>query len=100
VTIEAGKKSDKVYYTTDGSEPTEAGRPYSAPITVLPKMTLKVRAFAKNAPPSEIVSFTYGLRGITPPPVTTQPAKTPAPPPVTTQPATMPATAPAAGGGQ
>ena len=87
VTVEAGNKGDKVYYTTDGSEPTEAGRPYSMPITVLPKMTLKVRAFAKNAPPSEIVSVTYGLKGITPPPVTTQPAKTPA-------------TAPAAGGGQ
>jgi protein translocase SecG subunit len=101
VTIEAGNKSDKVYYTTDGSEPTEASRPYSMPITILPKMTLKVRAFAKSAPPSEIVSFTYGLRGITPPPVTTQPAKTPVPPPpVTTQPATTPATGPAVGGGQ
>jgi len=87
VAIEAGKKGDKVYYTTDGSAPTEDSRLYTAPITVLPKMTLKVRAFAQHAPPGEIVEVTYGLKGITAPPVTTQPA-------------TTPATAPAAGGGQ
>jgi len=78
VTIEAGRKSDKVYYTTDGSEPTKDSRLYSAPIIVQPKMTLKVRAFAQNAEPSEIVEFTYGLKGIVAPPVTTQPDVTPA----------------------
>ena len=95
VTIKAGKKSDKVYYTTDGSEPTEDSRPYTTPITVEPKMTLKIRAFAKHAAPSEIVEYTYGLKGFMP---TTAPGGEP--PPVTTQPASMPATAPAAGARQ
>ena len=53
VTITAGSASDKVYYTTNGTEPTEDTRLYTAPITVSPKMTLKVRAFAKNTEPSE-----------------------------------------------
>ena len=96
VTIEAGEKSDKVYYTTDGREPTqEDGRLYTVPITVMPKMMLKVRAFAQHAPPSEIVEVIYGLKGFGMP--TTAPEGKP---PVTTQPASMPATAPAAGAGQ
>ena len=78
VTIEAAQESDKVYYTTNGSEPTENSRPYTAPITVLPEMTLKVRAFAQHAAPSEIVTVTYGLKGNVTPPVTTQPASMPA----------------------
>ncbi len=77
VTIEAGKKSDKVYYTTDGSEPTEESSLYTTPITVLPKMTLKVRAFAPHAKPGRIVEQTYGLKGFVAPPPATQPALTP-----------------------
>ena len=95
VTIEAGKKSDKVYYTTDGSEPTEDSRLYTAPISVLPKMTLKVRAFARYSEPSDVVTVTYGLQGVIMPPVppaaiprevtpvTTAPAPTTAPVPTT-----------------
>ncbi|MDP6633927.1 MAG: preprotein translocase subunit SecG [Phycisphaerae bacterium] len=85
VTITAGEKTDKVFYTTNGDEPTESSRPYTAPISVLPKMTLKVRAFAPNAEPSEIVEVTYGLQGLVTPPVTTQPA--PKVPTTTTAPA-------------
>jgi hypothetical protein len=78
VTIEAGNKTDRVFYTTNRSEPTEDSRLYSAPITVTPGMTLRIRAFAPHAPPSEIVEFTYGVKGISPPPITTQPGVTPA----------------------
>ena len=92
VTVKPADKGDKVYYTIDGSEPTQDKRLYSAPITVQPKMTLKVRAFAKHAPPSEIGVYTYGLKGVVP--TITPPDRTP----VTTQPASAPATAPAAGG--
>jgi len=79
VTITPGKPSDKVYYTTDGVDPTEDSRPYTTPISVSPNMTLKVRAFAKGAKPSEVVTLLYGFKAApTPPPVV---------PPVTTAPA-------------
>jgi protein translocase SecG subunit len=87
VTVVAGGKSDKVYYTIDGSEPTEGSRLYSAPISVTPKMTLKVRAFAKFAEPSDIVDATYGLKGSVLPTPATQPDVIPA-----TQPDVIPAT--------
>jgi len=103
VTIEKGAESDKVYYTTDGSEPTASNRLYTVPITVSPGTMLKVRAFAPHAPPSEIVEALYGVKAPSPTtlpkivPPTTAPATAP-----TTAPATAPTTAPAtrpAGGG-
>jgi protein translocase SecG subunit len=96
VTVEAGSKTDEVFYTLDGSEPTkERSRPYTGPISVSAKMTLKVKAFAAHAPPSRTVEATYGLQGIMPPKPapTTIPARSPAPavPPTTTAPAPAPA---------
>jgi protein translocase SecG subunit len=82
VTIEAGNKTDKIYYTTDGSEPTESSTLYGKPVIVQPKTTLKVRAFAPHAKPSDIVEETYGVKEVVPPPVTV---------PATTMPATVPA---------
>jgi len=82
VTVTAGKPEDKVFYTTDGAEPTEDSRPYAAPISVLPKMTLKVRAFAKNADPSDVVEATYGLKGAAAPAPATLPGVTPGVPAV------------------
>jgi protein translocase SecG subunit len=88
VTVEAGKKSDKVYYTLDGSEPTEGSRLYTAPISVEPKMTLRVRAFSQFSEPSDIVDATYGLKGSVLPTPAPQPDLTPAP---TTAPDLVPA---------
>ena len=86
VTVTAGKETDKVFYTTDGSEPTESSKVYGGFVTVGPGMTLKVRAFAEHTDPSEIVSVTYGIKGEVPPtpPANTQPAATQ---PAATQPA-------------
>jgi protein translocase SecG subunit len=86
VTITPGRPSDKVYYTTDGEEPTESTRLYTAPITVAPNMTLKIRAFAKNAKPSDIVSLDYGVKTAPIPTIPTTQPVVPTPP-VTTAPA-------------
>jgi len=103
VTIEKGAEGDKVYYTLDGTDPTENNRLYGAPVMVSPNVVLKARAYAPNAKPSEIVERTYGIKG--PEPLTkpavipaTAPATAPATRPATvpaTRPATVPATAPA-----
>ncbi|MCP4376718.1 MAG: preprotein translocase subunit SecG [bacterium] len=89
VTIKTGNKTDKIYYTLDGSEPTKASMLYGKPVIVQPKTTLTVRAFAPHAKPSDIVTETYGVKNEVPP-ATTLPA-----------PASKPASAPApAGAGQ
>ena len=36
VTIEAGKETDKIYYTINGTDPTESDKLYSDKITVMP----------------------------------------------------------------
>ena len=87
VTIEAAQAGDKLYYTLNGDTPTSGSRVYSAPITVDPKMTLKVIAIAENAKgPSRVLIATYGVAVLEPetptPPVitpTTQPAAVIAP---------------------
>jgi len=89
VTIEKGAEGDKVYFTTDGSDPDENSRPYTAPVTVRPNTVLKARAFARHALPGEIAAATYGLKA--PEPMTR--------PSATGTPTTVPATGPAGSGG-
>ena len=48
-----------VYYTLDGSVPTKESAPYSGEITVNKTTTLRARAIAPGAVPSEVVTKTY-----------------------------------------
>ena len=48
-----------VYYTTDGSYPTQNGTLYRAPITIDKTMTVRARAYKSNAMPSDDVSVSF-----------------------------------------
>jgi len=48
-----------ICYTTDGTEPTPEARRWIGAIKVLPKTTLRARAFLKGLKPSEIVEAEY-----------------------------------------
>ena len=51
--------ADAVYYTLDGSEPTEQSTRYTEPLKIKKTTCLRVRAFRKGSLPSDIVSATY-----------------------------------------
>jgi len=59
VTITTTTAGAKIYYTTDGSEPTEASTLFTAPIPVAETTTIKARGFHPDLDPSIIVSATY-----------------------------------------
>jgi formylglycine-generating enzyme required for sulfatase activity len=66
VTITSGTASASLYYTIDGSDPTELSSAYTGPITVASTMVLKARAFKSNMAPSGIntASFVINIPGV------------------------------------
>ena len=95
VEIMAADKTDQVFYTTDGSEPTGDSEQYELnPVKIRPGMTLKAVAHPSRGKPSTVVTATYGVKAPSPPEPTTRPSTGPARPPATA-PATAPATRPA-----
>ncbi len=48
-----------VYYTTDGSYPTQAGQLYRSPINVTQTMTVRARAYKSGSLPSDDVSVSF-----------------------------------------
>jgi hypothetical protein len=62
ITLSSATPSAAIYYTTKGTEPTEASPLYTAPFT-LPSgtYTLKARAYAPGYSPSEVASAAYEL---------------------------------------
>ena len=63
VTISCATEGAKIYYTTDGSEPTASGTEYTAAISVTPPMTLKAIAVKSGMNNSAVASVSYTIKG-------------------------------------
>ncbi len=59
VTITCSDSEATIYYTTNGSTPTESSTQYSGPIIVEDTTTIKARAFKSGCNPSPTVGMTY-----------------------------------------
>lgn len=70
MTITCQTEGADIYYTDDGTDPTQASTPYEAPITLDRALTLKAIA-VKDGRASDVVSAQYtvfsGTSGGTPP---------------------------------
>ena len=49
----------QIYYTTDGSEPTDSARPYEEPFEIGPGTTVKARAYRAGWDPSGTLVQTF-----------------------------------------
>lgn len=67
VTIQCVTPDAAVYYTTNGTDPTESDSLYENPVVVDSTLTLKARSFKSHYLPSETAAGTYTI----PPPVIT-----------------------------
>ena len=65
VTITCATDGATIYYTTDGSEPTNLSSEYTEPVSITQTTTLKAIAI-KNAESSNVASATYTLKCATP----------------------------------
>lgn len=61
ITVQPGASGGTIYYTLDGSEPTEASAIYSNPILISSTKVLRVKAFNQRMIPSRAVTNTYLL---------------------------------------
>lgn len=59
VTIQCGIPEAQIYYTTDGTEPSQASSLYLAPINIASSTTLKARAYIENWLASDIATANY-----------------------------------------
>lgn len=65
VTITTATPSATIYYTLDGSEPTNKSSVYKAAITISKAMTIKAKAYKSGYDASETVMFEYVLKTYT-----------------------------------
>ena len=63
VTITCGTEGAKIYYTTDGSEPTASSTEYTAAISVTAAITLKAIAVKDGMNDSAVASASYTIKG-------------------------------------
>ena len=63
VTISCATEGAKVYYTTDGTEPTAKSKEYKAAIIVMPPMTIKAIAVKDGMNNSAVASASYTIKG-------------------------------------
>ena len=63
VTISCATDGAKIYYTTDGSDPTAESTEYKAAISVTPPMTLKAIAVKSGMNDSAVASASYTIKG-------------------------------------
>jgi PKD repeat protein len=59
VEISCTTSGTSIYYTTDGSNPTDSSTEYTSPITLTGTTTIKAKAFKTAMEPSEVASVTY-----------------------------------------
>lgn len=59
VTLSTATPGAKIYYTTDGTDPTETSTEYTGPITINEAMTIKAIAVANGLEKSEVQTFAY-----------------------------------------
>ena len=62
VTITCSTEGAKIYYTTDGTEPTASSTEYTAAISVTPPMTLKAIAVKDGMNDSAVASASYTIK--------------------------------------
>ena len=62
VTISCATEGAKIYYTTDGSDPTASSTEYKATISVTPPMTLKAIAVKDGMNDSAVASASYTIK--------------------------------------
>ena len=63
VTITCSTEGAKIYYTTDGTEPTASSTEYADAISVTPPMTLKAIAVKSGMNNSAVASASYTIKG-------------------------------------
>ena len=63
VTITCATEGAKIYYTTDGSEPTTSSTEYTAAISVTTAVTLKAIAVKSGMNDSAVASVSYTIKG-------------------------------------
>ena len=63
VTISCATEGAKIYYTTDGNEPTASSSEYTEEISVTPPMTLKAIAVKDGMNDSAVASASYTIKG-------------------------------------
>ena len=63
VTISCATEEAKIYYTTDGSEPTASGAEYTAAISITEAVTLKAIAVKSGMNDSAVASVSYTIKG-------------------------------------
>lgn len=82
ITLRTETAKAKIYYTIDGSEPTEKSSLFEKPILVEPGTMIRARAFRVGYQPSEIAVARYddknAAAGVETQPATTLPATLPA----------------------
>ena len=61
VTISTTTEGASIYYTMDGSDPSQSSTLFTAPVNVSAPTTIKARAYAPDHEPSAIVNAAYGF---------------------------------------
>lgn len=61
VAVSCATPNASIFYTTDGSEPTQSSTPYTIPISITATTLLKARAYATGFDPSNIAQGTYTI---------------------------------------
>lgn len=61
VAISCTTPDASIFYTTDGSEPTQSSTPYTFPVNINVTTVLKARAYATGFDPSNIAQGTYTI---------------------------------------
>ena len=68
VTISCETDGAAIYYTLDGTDPTDSSTPYTVPIALSATTTIKARAYKADMAPSAVVSATYVCKAPAPKP--------------------------------